>query len=57
MFGPLDPELWQRRPLGYWESQLVLDFPPGVPGNFELTLYIFRIIIFWHVIDDLGQKN
>ena len=34
MFGPSDPELWQRRPLGAWESQLVLDFPPGVPGTF-----------------------
>ena len=30
--GPSDPTLWLTRPLGYWEEQMLLDWPPGTPG-------------------------
>ena len=33
VWGPADPSLWVNRPLGYWERELMEDFPPG-PGNF-----------------------
>ena len=52
MFGPSDQELWQRRPLGAWESQLVLDFPPGVPGTFyNIDKVVTNIQL--HLIDNL----
>ena len=38
MSGPLDLSLWLARPLGYWERQLLLDFPPGAPGPRRCTI-------------------
>ena len=31
-WGPSDPGLWLTRALGHWEAQLIVDWPPGVPG-------------------------
>jgi len=31
-WGPTDPGLWLTRALGHWEAQLMVDWPPGVPG-------------------------
>ena len=63
MFGPSDPELWQKRPLGYWESQLVLDFPPGVPGTlhsnfiYNIILYIKCIYVLNIIITKAGNNS
>ena len=37
-FGPSDPDLWLKRPLGYWEAQLMVNWPPGVPGKQRIYL-------------------
>ena len=42
-FGPSDPDLWLKRPLGYWEAQLMVNWPPGVPGI--KTKYLFNDIM------------
>ena len=29
---PADPAMWLTRPLGYWERQMIVDWPPVTPG-------------------------
>ena len=37
-WGPSDPSLWLTRALGHWETQLMVDWPPGVPGPSRCTI-------------------
>ena len=37
-WGPTDPSLWLTRPLGHWEAQLMVSWPPGVPGPSRCTI-------------------
>ena len=45
-FGPSDPDLWLKRPLGYWEAQLMVNWPPGVPG--KQRIYIMKRKSYFH---------
>ena len=31
-WGPSEASSWLTRPLGHWEAQLMVAWPPGVPG-------------------------
>ena len=31
-WGPSEASSWLTRPLGHWEAQLMVGWPPGVPG-------------------------
>ena len=37
-WGPTDPSLWLTRALGHWEAQLMVNWPPGVPGPSRCTI-------------------
>jgi len=37
-FGPTDPSLWLTRPLGYWENQMLQEWPPYPNGPKRCTV-------------------